>query len=52
MKAGSVFYCNAQEKDYFGKGILQPHLILEDLYQIFYPDSSSYAPHYFERFKQ
>lgn len=52
MKGGSIFYCNAQEKDYFGKGILQPHLILEDLHQIFYPASASYAPHYFERFKQ
>ena len=52
MKGGSIFYCNAQEKDYFGKGILQPHLILEDLHQIFYPDSASYAPYYFERFKQ
>lgn len=52
IKAGSIFYCNAQEKDYFGKGILQPHLILEDLYQIFYPDSSIYAAHYFEQFKK
>ncbi|MEJ6681199.1 MAG: ABC transporter substrate-binding protein [Flavobacteriales bacterium] len=52
IKAGSIFYCNAQEKDYFGKGILQPHLILEDLYQIFYPDSSIYEAHYFEQFKK
>tara|TARA_B100000767_G_scaffold81882_1_gene78802 strand:+ start:21430 stop:22557 length:1128 start_codon:yes stop_codon:yes gene_type:complete len=52
IKAGSIFYCNAQEKDYFGKGILQPHLILEDLYQIFYPDSSIYAAYYFEQFKK
>jgi len=52
MKEGSIFYCNAQEKDYFGKGILQPHLILEDVYQVFYPDSANYQPHYFERFKK
>ncbi len=50
MKSERIFYCNAQRRDYFGKGILQPHLILEDLYQIFYPDSSGYTPHYFERY--
>jgi len=50
MNGGNIFYCNAQTRDYFGKGILQPHLILEDVYQVFYPDSALYEPHYFERF--
>jgi len=49
MKRGDVFYCNAQKKDYFGRGIVEPHLMLEDLYQIFYADSLSYEPHYFEK---
>ncbi|GEM_PF-713951 len=49
MKRQAVFYCNAKENDYFGRGIIEPHLMLEDLYQIFYSDSLGYVPHYFEK---
>ncbi len=52
IKEQRIFYCNAQSKDYFGKGILEPHLILEDVFQILHPDSSEYVPHYFESFKE
>lgn len=31
-----LFYCNTQATDYFGKGVLEPHLVLRDLHQIFH----------------
>ncbi|MFK7758258.1 MAG: ABC transporter substrate-binding protein [Flavobacteriales bacterium] len=52
MKEGRIFYCNAEKRDYFGKGMLQPHYILEDIYQIFNQDVEGYKPHYFESFRE
>lgn len=40
-----LFYCNSYTSDYFGRGLLEPHLILADLHQIFHlsaEDSLSY----------
>ena len=43
-----IFVCNTSEKDYFGDAIMEPHLILSDLYQIFHGrESESYTYHYF-----
>lgn len=45
-----VFYCNAAESDYHGQAVLEPHIMLEDLIAIFYPDSASHhTPVYFQR---
>jgi iron complex transport system substrate-binding protein len=37
FKTGQIFYCNTAESDYFGDGVMEPHIILEDLVSIFYP---------------
>lgn len=48
-----VFYCNAAETDYFGDGVVEPHVILRDLMHIFYPDfSSGYQPVYFKKIEE
>lgn len=44
-----VFYCNAAETDYFGDGVVEPHVILRDLIEIFYPEcQEKYDPVYFK----
>ncbi len=50
MKDGNIFYCNAQQSDYFGRGILEPHHILSDVFQVLHPSDSTYTPHYFYPF--
>ncbi|MCZ4409173.1 ABC transporter substrate-binding protein [Cryomorphaceae bacterium 1068] len=46
---GNIFICNTAEKDYFGDAIMEPHLILSDLYHIFHPNVESDSTfHYFE----
>lgn len=45
FKKDQVFYCNAAETDYFGMGVLEPHLILEDLIAIFNLEDKT--SHYF-----
>jgi iron complex transport system substrate-binding protein len=44
-----IFICNTAEKDYFGDAIMEPHLILADLYHIFHPNVESDSTyHYFK----
>lgn len=46
-----IFVCNTAEVDYFGDAIMEPHLILSDLYRIFHPDveaDSDVGFHYFK----
>jgi iron complex transport system substrate-binding protein len=43
-----IFYCNTNVRDYFGDAILEPHLILQDLTEIFHPSKADYKFHYFE----
>jgi len=44
-----IFVCNTQEKDYFGDAIMEPDLILADLYKIFHPQSDQDSIyHYFK----
>lgn len=45
FKKDQVFYCNAAETDYFGMGVLEPHLILEDLIALF--NHQEHESHYF-----
>lgn len=53
IKDSLIFYCNALTKDYFGKGVLEPHLILEDVQRVLFPDSLAlHEPHYFEHFSR
>lgn len=35
-----LFYCNTHTSDYFGKGLLEPHMMLRDLFRIFHPELS------------
>jgi iron complex transport system substrate-binding protein len=37
FKKRQIFICNSAETDYFGDAIMEPHLILSDLYHIFHP---------------
>ena len=47
-----VFYCNAAETDYFGDGVVEPHVILRDLIEIFYPEcQEDYENVYFKSIK-
>ncbi len=49
FKNDQIFVCNTAEKDYFGDAIMEPHLILADLYHIFHPNAESDSTfHYFK----
>lgn len=49
FKKKQVFYCNAAETDYFGDGVVEPHVMLRDLIEIFYPEcQEAYEPVYFK----
>ncbi|MFZ6051260.1 ABC transporter substrate-binding protein [Halocola ammonii] len=44
-----IFYCNTAEADYFGDGVVEPELILEDLIAIFHPNYvEDHIPKYFQ----
>jgi iron complex transport system substrate-binding protein len=44
-----LFYCNTQGTDYFGDAVMQPHVILKDLIEIFHPGTDSmHVPRYFK----
>lgn len=44
-----IFVCNTAEEDYFGDAVMEPHLILADLYHIFHPNVESDSTfHYFK----
>ncbi len=36
-----IFYCNTLESDYFGRGVLEPHIMLNELKEIFFGEASS-----------
>lgn len=38
-----LFYCNTATTDYFGQGLLEPDMMLRDLYFIFHSDAASEA---------
>lgn len=38
VQSGNVFVCNSKNSDYFGDGVVEPHLILADLVAIFHPN--------------
>jgi iron complex transport system substrate-binding protein len=49
FKEDQIFICNTAEEDYFGDAIMEPHLILSDLYHIFHPDVERDSTfHYFK----
>lgn len=49
FKNHHVFYCNSAEKDYFGDGLIEPHVILADLIAILHPNIlPDHKPVYFE----
>ncbi len=44
-----LFYCNSYTSDYFGRGLLEPHLIISDLYHIFHSTATASVEfHYFK----
>lgn len=49
FKNNRIFVCNTAEKDYFGDAVMEPHLILSDLYHIFHPREGQVPDfHYFK----
>jgi len=38
VKSNNVFVCNSKKADYFGDGVVEPHIILADLVAIFHPN--------------
>jgi iron complex transport system substrate-binding protein len=50
FKKGAVYACDLTEKDYFGKAILEPHLLLKDLYCAIY-GCTDYEPAYYSVLK-
>jgi len=49
FKDNQIFICNTAEKDYFGNAVMEPHLILSDLHQIFHPNTETDSTfHYFK----
>lgn len=49
FKEGNIFICNTAKEDYFGEAVMEPHLILSDLYQIFHPEAETDSTfHYFK----
>lgn len=50
---GNVFACNSKKADYFGDGVVEPHLILADLISIFHPNIlPNHSYKYFEPVKE
>lgn len=48
-KENQLFYCNTSDADYFGKGILEPDVVVKDLAAIFHPNL--FPNHTFTYFK-
>lgn len=49
FREGQLFICNAAQSDYFGKGIVEPHMMLRDLIEIFHP--GTFPKHQVKYFK-
>lgn len=47
-----LFYCNTFAADYFGRGLLEPHVMLHDLHSIFQYSADSAEYHYFMPIKE
>jgi len=48
-----LFYCNTAQTDYFGRGIMEPHLMLQELIRIFHPEiARPFQAVYFHPLKQ
>jgi iron complex transport system substrate-binding protein len=48
-KLKNVIVCNAARDDFFGKAVIEPHVLLRDLVYHFYPSESNYIPVYFKK---
>jgi iron complex transport system substrate-binding protein len=49
FKLKNVFVCNSAKADYFGKAVIEPHILLKDLIHHFYNTDSTYKPAYFKK---
>lgn len=50
IKTNQIFICNSFESDYFGDALVEPHILLMDLYNILQgPPHPSYVPKYFKK---
>lgn len=44
----ALFHCNTAEVDYFGQAVLEPHVMLADLYALFHGVGGNRTPVYFK----
>lgn len=49
IKQNQIFVCNTNETDYFGDAVVEPHILLMDLFNVFQgPPSEGYQAKYFK----
>lgn len=51
VKKGNVFVCNSAKVDYFGKGVLEPHVMLNDMIFHLHGIPQTYSPVYFKKLR-
>lgn len=49
VKKDQIFYCNSQETDYFGKALLEPQKLLEDILKLTHPNLDKAPYFYFKK---
>ena len=50
LKKGNILYCNSLAVDYFGRGVMEPHIILKDFVHFFKGDvDADYKPKYIKK---
>jgi iron complex transport system substrate-binding protein len=51
VKKGHVVVCNSAKADFFGKGVIEPHVMLRDMIFHFHGVPKDYVPVYFKKLK-
>jgi iron complex transport system substrate-binding protein len=49
FQLGNIFYCSTVDSDYHGKGVLEPHIMLNDLRRLFNNEGSDSLNIYFRK---
>jgi iron complex transport system substrate-binding protein len=49
FQSGDIFYCSTVDSDYHGKGVAEPHIMLNDLRRLFKKDGSDSLNIYFRK---
>lgn len=49
VKNGRVYVCNSSKADFFGKGVIEPHVMLKDMIFHLHGTPDNYKPIYFQK---